>query len=59
MYVWPDNSVYKGDVEAGLRHGKGTFFCADTPSIYSGDWVHGRRTGTVSHLCAITIVTWF
>ena len=49
-YMWPDGSVYKGDVENGFRHGKGTFYCADNPSIYSGEWVHGKRTGSVSGL---------
>ena len=47
-FIWPDGSVYKGDVEDGFRHGKGTFFCSNNPSIYSGDWVHGSRTGNVS-----------
>ncbi|KAL5248737.1 hypothetical protein ACHWQZ_G017803 [Mnemiopsis leidyi] len=45
-FLWPDGSMYKGDVEDGFRHGKGSFYCANNPSIYSGDWVHGKRTGS-------------
>ena len=52
--MWPDGSMYKGDVEEGFRHGKGSFYCADNPSIYSGDWVHGKRTGSV---CSTEIVS--
>ena len=56
-YVWADGSAYRGDVESGLRHGKGTFFCATNPSVYSGDWVRGKRTGTVRIFLVVNLVT--
>ena len=56
-YLWPDGSVYKGDVQDGFRHGQGTFFCSSSPSIYSGDWLHGSRTGNVCHYFRVFSLT--
>ncbi|CAN0505382.1 unnamed protein product [Ectocarpus sp. 8 AP-2014] len=34
VYIWPDARIYKGEWEAGLRHGEGTL------SLPSGErWV--------------------
>lgn len=38
-------STYTGEVENGLRHGRGTYWCAITRSTYVGQWVLGRRQG--------------
>ena len=38
-------STYSGDVRDGLRHGQGTYWCVDTGSTYTGQWLAGRRQG--------------
>ena len=38
-------STYTGEVHNGLRHGRGTYWCAVTGSTYVGQWVEGRREG--------------
>jgi hypothetical protein len=42
-YTWPDGSSYEGQVENGLRHGRGTY--KHGGDVYSGDWVRGKRNG--------------
>ncbi len=29
----------------GLRHGKGTYRCGTCPSMYTGEWIYGKRHG--------------
>ena len=40
-------SVYDGEVFNGLRHGFGTFRCADGRLSYTGEWTLGKRHGKV------------
>ena len=42
------DSVYKGGVVRGIRHGYGEFYCSACPSVYSGPWHHGKRLGKVA-----------
>lgn len=42
--VWPDGTIYEGDYENGLMHGKGLLIYNDT-SMYDGDFVRGQMTG--------------
>eukprot|EP00742_Colponemidia_sp_Colp-10_P002729 GILJ01002919.1.p1 GENE.GILJ01002919.1~~GILJ01002919.1.p1 ORF type:complete len:820 (+),score=104.32 GILJ01002919.1:264-2462(+) len=44
-YSYPDGSYYEGQVYKGLRHGSGTFACADGVTEYSGQWEEGKRQG--------------
>ena len=50
-YIWPEENVkfssYEGDVYKGKRHGLGTFKSGNTPNIYIGEWVQGKRYGKV------------
>ena len=45
--MWPDGSTYEGDVINGLRHGFGTFMCANGRTSYTGHWQNGKRNGKV------------
>ncbi|XP_030610330.1 radial spoke head 10 homolog B isoform X2 [Archocentrus centrarchus] len=45
IYTWPDGSTYKGEVYNGIRHGMGTYKCAQNSVYYSGEWHQGKRHG--------------
>ncbi|XP_018412758.1 PREDICTED: MORN repeat-containing protein 3 [Nanorana parkeri] len=36
---------YTGEWQNNLKHGKGTYMCKSTNSIYEGDWKCGKRSG--------------
>jgi len=44
-FDWPDGSFYQGDVNYGLRDGKGSFTTPNNESNYNGDWLKGMRHG--------------
>lgn len=46
-YSWPDGSTYEGEVHNGIRHGVGTYKCAKTNTVYTGQWCLGKRKGKV------------
>ena len=45
-YVWPDGSVYEGEVRGGIRHGVGVFSGPGGFPMYDGQWCEGRRHGS-------------
>ncbi|GLD57584.1 radial spoke head 10 homolog B2 [Lates japonicus] len=44
-YTWPDGSSYMGEVCNGIRHGTGTYICAENGVTYKGQWDQGKRHG--------------
>jgi len=39
--------MYTGGVVKGFRHGHGTYRTASTGTVYTGQWVWGKREGKV------------
>ena len=44
-FEWPDGSFYDGEVNLGLREGKGIFTAPNNESTYDGMWMKGMRQG--------------
>lgn len=42
--VWPDGTIFQGDYEEGLMHGKGLLIYKDN-CMYDGNFVEGQMTG--------------
>ncbi|KAI4807482.1 hypothetical protein KUCAC02_027288 [Chaenocephalus aceratus] len=43
--TWPDASSYEGEVLNAIRHGTGTYRCANNGVLYTGQWDQGKRHG--------------
>ena len=44
-FLFPDGSMYEGDVEKGLRHGQGVLYNPTLHCLYEGTWDTGTRHG--------------
>ncbi len=44
-FLFPDGSMYEGDVAKGLRHGQGVLYNPTLHCLYEGTWDTGTRHG--------------